>query len=68
MSIKILLIVIAGVLIFFGGVWFMQGINVLPGSFMSGHSQWAITGGIMIGVGVIILLIGLLRKASKASK
>jgi hypothetical protein len=29
-----------------GGVWFLQGINVLPGSYMTGDPQWAINGGI----------------------
>ena len=24
-----------------GGIWFLQGINVLPGSFMTGDPQWA---------------------------
>lgn len=29
------------VLIAVGGVWFLQGIGVLPGSFMSGQTKWA---------------------------
>lgn len=38
-----------------GIVWFLQGIGVLPGSFMSGQAQWAINGGaaFIIGVGVL---------------
>ena len=35
-----------------GGVWFLQGINILPGSYMSGNPQWAINGGIAMLVGV----------------
>jgi hypothetical protein len=39
------------VLVFLSGlVWFFQGINVLPGSFMTGDPQWAINGGIMMVV------------------
>jgi len=39
------------VLVFLAGlVWFLQGINVLPGSFMTGDPQWAINGGIMMVV------------------
>jgi len=34
-----------------GGVWFLQGINILPGSYMSGNPQWAINGGIAMLVG-----------------
>lgn len=39
-----------------GCVWFLQGINILPGSFMTGQIKWAIYGGLMflVGVGVLI--------------
>lgn len=40
-----------------GGVWFFQGIGVLPGSFMSGQSRWAVNGGIAAGVGLILWLL-----------
>ena len=40
---------IVGILVILaGGVFFLQGINVLPGSFMTGDPQWALNGGIMI--------------------
>jgi len=29
--------VVGGILVLFGGIWFLQGINVLPGSFMTGQ-------------------------------
>ena len=38
-----------------GGVFFLQGINVLPGSFMTGDPQWAINGGAMIVIGAGLL-------------
>lgn len=39
-----------------GCVWFLQGINVLPGSFMTGQTKWAIYGGVLFvaGVGVLV--------------
>jgi len=40
------------VLMVFGGIWFLQGINVLPGSFMTGQIQWAVYGGIAFVVGL----------------
>jgi len=41
-----------GVLVFLpGGVFFLQGINVLPGTYMRGDPQWAINGAIMMVVG-----------------
>lgn len=26
----------------FGAIWFLQGINVLPGRFMTGEIRWAV--------------------------
>lgn len=53
---KTFLRIIAVLLILAGGVWFMQGINVLPGSFMTGQIQWAIYGGIAIAAGIGLLV------------
>lgn len=52
-----LVLTIAGALaVLLGGVWILQGINVLPGSFMTGDIKWAIYGAILAvaGVGVIL--------------
>lgn len=49
--------VVAVLLILGGGVWFLQGINVLPGSFMTGQVEWAIYGGLAILVGVGLLVV-----------
>jgi hypothetical protein len=43
--------VIAVLVILAGGVFFLQGINVLPGSSMTGQIQWAIIGGVMVIAG-----------------
>ena len=48
---KTILKIIAVLLMLSGGIWFLQGINILPGSFMTGDPQWAINGGIMVLVG-----------------
>ena len=48
---------IAGtMLVIAGGVWFLQGINVLPGSFMTGQTKWALYGGIALIAGIVLLL------------
>ncbi|HEX9616921.1 MAG TPA: hypothetical protein VGA03_05855 [Anaerolineales bacterium] len=49
--------VIGILLALMGGVWFLQGINVLPGSFMTGQIRWAIYGilAIIAGVGLLVL-------------
>jgi len=48
--------VIGILLILAGGTFFLQGINVLPGSYMTGDPQWAINGGIMIVVAIGLLV------------
>ncbi len=40
-----------------GTIWFFQGINVLPGSLMTGQIQWAVYGGIAFAVGVVCLVL-----------
>jgi uncharacterized membrane protein len=45
---------ISAVLVFLAGlVWFLQGVNILPGSYMTGNPQWAINGAIAMGLGGI---------------
>jgi hypothetical protein len=48
---------IAGViLVLFGGIWFFQGINVLPGSFMTGQIRWAVYGAIAVAAGISLIV------------
>ncbi len=47
----------AFVLLAFGVIWILQGINLLPGSFMTGRLQWALYGSILVAGGIILLLI-----------
>jgi hypothetical protein len=50
---RIVLNIVGVVLVLLGSIWFLQGINVLPGSFMSGQSRWAVRGGILIVAGIV---------------
>ena len=59
---KTLFYVIGGLLILGGAVWVLQGINILPGSFMTGQIQWAINGAIAIVIGIGLILFGRSRK------
>jgi hypothetical protein len=54
---KNILRVVAVLLIIFGCVWFLQGVNILPGSFMTGQIRWAVYGGIAIVVGIGLLFV-----------
>ena len=38
-----------------GCVWFLQGINVLPGSFMTGQTKWAVYGALTLLIGLAVL-------------
>jgi hypothetical protein len=54
---KLTLRIIGTLLIIFGAIWFLQGINILPGSFMTGQMQWAIYGGIAFAAGIVLAVI-----------
>ncbi len=43
---------LGAILILAGIVWILQGVNVLAGSFMSGHLQYT-------GLGIIAALVGI---------
>ena len=48
---------IAGtLLLLMGGVWILQGVGVLPGSFMTGQRQWALYGVIAAVIGIALLV------------
>ena len=49
---RALLNVISILMILAGGIFFLQGINILPGSYMTGDPQWAIIGGVMTVIGI----------------
>jgi uncharacterized membrane protein (GlpM family) len=49
---RIAMNIVCGLMVFVGTVWFLQGINVLPGSFMSGATRWAVRGGILFFAGI----------------
>jgi len=53
---RIALNILGGLMVLFGAIWFLQGINVLPGSFMTGDIHWAFYGGIAIVLGLAFLL------------
>jgi hypothetical protein len=43
-------------LILIGILWILQGINVLPGSFMSGHIQYTFLGVVVDIIGLVLLI------------
>lgn len=59
---KLILQIIAVVIILGGAVFFLQGINILPGSYMTGDPQWAVNGGVMIVIGAGLFYLAHRRK------
>jgi hypothetical protein len=54
---RIALRIVGALLVLSGGVWFLQGINLLPGSFMTGEIRWAVYGGLAMVAGAVLLLL-----------
>ena len=58
---RIALITIGVIAVILGGVWAGQGMNLIPGSFMTGSRMWLSIGLIVAIVGVILIMLGLRR-------
>ena len=58
LGLRILGVVLLGL----GSVWVLQGVNLLPGSFMTGQLVWAGAGAVAIVIGA-----GVLWLASRSS-
>jgi hypothetical protein len=54
---KFTLNIVGTILVLFGAIWFLQGIDVLPGSFMTGQIRWAVYGAIAVAAGTSLLLL-----------
>jgi hypothetical protein len=52
------LLIVGGLVILMGGVWLLQGLGILPGSFMTGQTFWAVMGAVFLAVGGLLVLAG----------
>ena len=59
--------IIGALLTIAGGVWFLQGINFIPGSFMTGQTKWAIYGAVTTIAG-LLLMFGRTTRSNPASR
>ncbi len=65
---RTVLTIVGVILIILGAVWFLQGINVLPGSFMTGQVQWGVYGGIAFVAGIVLIILASRRRGSRPKR
>ena len=66
---RIALIVVGAIALIVGAVWVGQGMNLIPGSFMTGNRMWLSIGLVVGIIGIILIVLGLRRpKSSHPSK
>lgn len=58
---RVVLVVIGLIALVVGGVWVGQGLNLIPGSFMTGNRMWLYIGLVVGIVGIILIALGLRR-------
>jgi uncharacterized membrane protein YdbT with pleckstrin-like domain len=58
---RIALITVGLIAVIIGGVFAGQGMNLIPGSFMTGNRMWLSIGLIVVVVGIILVVLGLRR-------
>jgi hypothetical protein len=48
---------IAGLMVLIGGVWTLQGLGYIEGSFMTDSQTWSVIGPIVAGLGVALGIV-----------
>ena len=59
---RVLWLIIGIIAVLVGIVWTLQGLNVLRGSGMSGHSVFTVIGLVVGVLGVVLIAIGVQRR------
>ena len=47
--------IVGGLMIAAGIIWILQGVNILPGSFMTGQIAWAWRGTLIAITGILLV-------------
>ncbi|MDH6236690.1 hypothetical protein [Cryobacterium sp. CG_9.6] len=61
------LITVGVIALILGGTWVGQGLNLIPGSFMTGSQMWFSIGLIVVIIGVILIVVGLRRPGESST-
>lgn len=62
---KIAMLVLGVVLALLGVLWFLQGVDVLGGSAMSGRTVWTVIGPVVAVVGIALAVASRRRPAGR---
>ena len=62
---KWVFLVIGIIFALMGAVWALQGLNVFTQGAMAGHLRWTAIGGVLFVVGIVLILVGALRRSGK---
>lgn len=60
-AVRIGLVVVGLIALIIGLVWVGQGLNLIPGSFMTGNRMWFAIGLVVGIVGIILIVLGARR-------
>ncbi len=55
-------VVVGIVMLLVGGLWTLQGLGHVGGSFMSGSATWAVVGPAVAGLGLALVIVALQRR------
>ena len=56
------LVLLGVVALLIGGLWVGQGLNLVPGSFMTGNKMWFWIGLVVGLVGLVLVVLGVTRR------
>ncbi|MFZ4686844.1 MAG: hypothetical protein ACOYMK_14675 [Hyphomonadaceae bacterium] len=57
--------IVGALCVLMGVVWIFQGVNVIPGSFMTGVIDWSYRGAVLVVVGLVALFLSLRNPRAK---
>ena len=59
---RLLAVPVGIIVLLMGSVWFLQGVGIFPGSFMTGSQFWANAGSFAVIIGLALIGVGLTGK------
>ncbi len=66
-AVRVIAIIVGVLLFLMGTVWVLQGAGVLNQGFMAGHRRWIVIGSGVDVVGVVLVLLGSLRRGKRGA-